>query len=181
MQAATDRASRAALWARFSSKAEILGAVVERAATESEAAELVAREQEAPAGTRGLAERFPDVAARCEPIPGQNDAAAEVVAVGVLAVAESGSVLVCESAPDRGACFLAEHLWLLVPANQVVPTLDAALERLAGLVRNGTSHATFMSGPSRTADIERILTIGVHGPSRLTVVAVGDEHGEGSG
>ena len=33
---------------------------------------------------------------------------------------------------------------------------------------------SFITGPSRTADIERVLTIGVHGPERLIIVAVDD-------
>ena len=180
MQVTIGPAARATLWARFSGKAEQLGAVVEHAATATQAAELVARQQGTPAGTRTLAERFPDVAARCAPLPDGDAAASVVVAAGVLAVAETGSVLICEGARDRGACFLAEHLWLLVPADQVLPTLHAALERLGALIRQGAQHATFVSGPSRTADIERTLTIGVHGPSRLTIIAVGDQGGQGS-
>ena len=73
---------------------------------------------------------------------------------------------------DRGACFLADHLWLLVPAREVVPTLDVALERLRDLVRGGAHHPVLMTGPSRTADIERVLTVGVHGPRMLTLVLV---------
>ena len=93
-------------------------------------------------------------------------------AIGLFAVAETGSVAVALSRDERGRCLLAERLWLLVPADQVVPTLDVALERIAALVRSGRPYVTLMTGPSRTADIERALTVGVHGPRELHVVLV---------
>jgi L-lactate dehydrogenase complex protein LldG len=35
-----------------------------------------------------------------------------------------------------------------------------------------SAYLSFITGPSRTADIERVLTIGVHGPERLVIVLV---------
>jgi L-lactate dehydrogenase complex protein LldG len=83
-------------------------------------------------------------------------------------------VAVDEPAVDRGACFLAERLWLLVPEREMVATLDQGMQRMHALVRGGSRHPLLMSGPSRTADIERVLTIGVHGPRRLVILAIGD-------
>ena len=93
---------------------------------------------------------------------------------GLFAVAETGSVAVGASRDERAACFLAERLWLLVGTADIVATLDEALARAAQLVDDGRPYITLMTGPSRTADIERTLTIGVHGPRELHIV-VGDE------
>jgi L-lactate dehydrogenase complex protein LldG len=117
--------------------------------------------------TRTVMARFPQVAQ----VATTN--AEEVVAAGEFAVAETGSVLLNEPADDRGRCYLAERLWLLVPEHELVPSLDEALERIARLVKSGAAHPVLMSGPSRTADIERVLTIGVHGPRALVIVVVG--------
>jgi L-lactate utilization protein LutC len=95
------------------------------------------------------------------------------VAEGLFAVAETGSIAVAWPREERGQALLADRLWLLVPAGEIVATLDEALARIEGLVRAGRSYVTLMTGPSRTADIERALTIGVHGPGELHVVLVG--------
>jgi L-lactate dehydrogenase complex protein LldG len=95
------------------------------------------------------------------------------IAQGLFGVAETGSVAVALPRADRGAALLAERLWLLVPANELVATLDEALARIESLVREGRPYVTLMTGPSRTADIERALTVGVHGPRELHVVLVG--------
>jgi L-lactate dehydrogenase complex protein LldG len=99
------------------------------------------------------------------------DAGASLAAFGV---AETGSVALDEPNDDRAACFLAERLWVLVPEHEIMPTLDQALERMRDLVRGGSHHPLLMSGPSRTADIERTLTVGVHGPRAMVVVVVVD-------
>ena len=95
------------------------------------------------------------------------------VAAGLFAVAETGSVAVALPRDERGAALLAERLWLLVPRSELVASLDEALGRIETLVRGGRPYVTLMTGPSRTADIERALTVGVHGPRELHVVLVG--------
>ena len=97
---------------------------------------------------------------------------AEVVAHAELAIAETGSVLVSLPQPERAAALLAERLWIVVRAADIVANLDQALTHVHTLIAAGRPYATFMSGPSRTADIERALTIGVHGPRALTIVVV---------
>jgi L-lactate dehydrogenase complex protein LldG len=98
----------------------------------------------------------------------------EVVAAAEFAVAETGSVALNEPPDDRGRCFLAERLWLIVPERELVASLDEALTRIGQLIAAGAGHPLLMSGPSRTADIERVLTIGVHGPRALVIVVVGN-------
>ena len=85
---------------------------------------------------------------------------------GALAVAESGAVWwVPRSEEERRDAFLAEDMRLRVPRSGLVHTLHEAYARLAELPPYGC----FVSGPSKTADIEQALVIGAHGPRRLEV------------
>lgn len=164
---------REALWGRFRVKAEAVGTVVVEAPGAEAAARAVAGSGARPTVTAALAARFPEVAAGSPRASRQEPIASEVVTAAAFAVAETGSVgLVEATATDRAACLLAERLWLLVPADQIEPTLEAALARIAGLARGDARYATLMTGPSRTADIERVLTTGVHGPREVRVVVV---------
>lgn len=89
----------------------------------------------------------------------------------VAAVAETGSLVITAKERAQAAASLLPsiHLAILRP-EQIFPTLRDTLTR-PELLQGST--AVLISGPSRTADIEMTLTIGVHGPGR-TVVFVGD-------
>jgi L-lactate dehydrogenase complex protein LldG len=155
------------LWESFSAKAALLGASVLSAASQAAAISLLPASAHT---TSLLRERFPGVATASFASPDSPD----VISAAEFAIAETGSVLVHASNADRRRMFLAQRLWLLVAARDIVPSLDVALDRVAELVRSGQPYVTLMSGPSRTADIERVLTIGVHGPAELTIVIVGE-------
>ena len=94
------------------------------------------------------------------------------------AIAESGTLLVL-SGPGRGrlASLLPPIHIAILPADRIVRSLPDAFGLLAA--RYGSafvqerSNITLISGPSRTADIEQSLTLGVHGPKELHVVIVG--------
>ncbi len=66
----------------------------------------------------------------------------------------------------------AIHIALL-PTDRILPDLPALLKKVKP---EKCGYLAMITGPSRTADIERVLTIGVHGPLRLIIVAV-DEPG----
>jgi L-lactate dehydrogenase complex protein LldG len=86
---------------------------------------------------------------------------------GQLAVAENGAVWVTdEQLAHRAILFLPRHLGLVVPANQVVHNMHEAYTRISF---EQPRFGLFISGPSKTADIEQSLVIGAHGPRSLTV------------
>ena len=74
----------------------------------------------------------------------------------------------------RSASLMTERLIVLCSSRDLHPSLDDAARILREIAADGTSYATLVSGPSRTADIERQLTIGVQGPGELHVIVVDD-------
>lgn len=86
------------------------------------------------------------------------------------AIAETGS-LVCTSANRRAvqSSLLPNHHIAIVKADSIFETLD---DFFGSLPVPPPTNVTLISGPSRTADIELTLTIGVHGPEQVTIIVV---------
>jgi L-lactate dehydrogenase complex protein LldG len=89
-------------------------------------------------------------------------------------VAQTGSVCVTAlSSGGRALSVLPPHHLVIARRRQVVADLTAAYEGLAAKYRDRyPSFISFITGPSRTGDIERILVLGAHGPKKLTVLLV---------
>ena len=90
---------------------------------------------------------------------------AEALAAG------TGSILVSSDCGGRGASVVAPVHVVVAEVDQLVPNIEAAFARYRtrdAALRN--SYLCLISGSSRTADIEKILVLGAHGPRRLVVV-----------
>ena len=87
-------------------------------------------------------------------------------------VAQTGSVCVTgQSSGGRALSVLPPHHIVIARHSQLVADLTAALELLAAKYGAAyPSFISFISGPSRTGDIERILVLGAHGPKKLTIL-----------
>ena len=90
-------------------------------------------------------------------------------------VAQLGSILVSSATSGGRALSILPHVHVVVArVDQVVPDLATAIAQTQA--RHGDrlpSMLSFITGPSRTGDIERILVLGAHGPKELYLILVG--------
>ena len=90
---------------------------------------------------------------------------------GEFGVAENAAVWATDmNVKHRVLYFLTQHLVLVLSADQIVDNMHQAYERLQF---TEPRFGLFLSGPSKTADIEQSLVIGAHGARSLTVFLVG--------
>jgi L-lactate dehydrogenase complex protein LldG len=90
-------------------------------------------------------------------------------------IAQTGSIVISTlSAGDRALSVLPPTHLVIARREQLVPDLAAALVLLRTRYdRRWPSALSVITGPSRTADIEKILVMGAHGPKRLAVYVAG--------
>ena len=141
-------------------------------------AALAALPAAAPRGAaegRGIVSSVPALAIStltlgAEPSREQLDRIELAVIPGRFGVAENGAVWVDEAdLPHRAVPFVAQHLAIVLPKGEIVADMHAAYRRLP-LAMPG--YGVFISGPSKTADIEQALVIGAQGPKSLVVFLV---------
>lgn len=91
------------------------------------------------------------------------------------AIAETGTVVVdsCNENKRLASC-LAEKLLAVVPLSKLVSTLNDVADFIEERTTDMGGYVAFITGASRTADIERVLTVGVHGPKEMTVYILND-------
>ncbi|MGA0038345.1 MAG: LutC/YkgG family protein [Pirellulales bacterium] len=91
-------------------------------------------------------------------------------------VAQTGSILVdSRRSGGRGLSILPHVHIVVATVDQVAGTLGDAMQFIKDRHHGELpSMLSFITGPSRTGDIERILVLGAHGPKELHVVLIGD-------
>ncbi|UFS70279.1 lactate utilization protein [Geomonas sp. RF6] len=181
------------LYERYKTKAQAVGTEVYRFGTRYEALEslipLLKKEGVADsAGAFAVCAAGPAIrsweGAELSTIPGVHfevtrELAAEAL-IGItevdFALADTGTLVQDQSAVEqRLASSLPTIHIAILGTNTILPDKGALITRINP---RKSRFIAFITGPSRTADIERVLTIGVHGPKRLIVLAVDESEGE---
>ena len=99
------------------------------------------------------------------------------ISVAFAAVAETGTLALVSGAENPTTLnFLPENHLAVVFAEDVVGDFESVFARLRAAYGVGSLPRTlnFITGPSRSADIEQTLLFGAHGPRRLHIVMVGE-------
>ncbi len=112
-------------------------------------------------------------------LPDHIDKATIGISSAKYAIAETGTIIEIST---NDALRLVSTLPLvhiaLVNQETILPTLDEATDILNSAFNDHSKHCvvSFISGPSRTGDIEMKLTLGVHGPKESHVIVYKDSH-----
>lgn len=105
--------------------------------------------------------------------PAQADDAVGVTGC-LAALAETGTLLLCSSAATPAVTSLlpATHIAVL-PVERIVADMEGAWQLLRSEGEELPRAVNFISGPSRTGDIEQTIVLGAHGPYRVHVILIG--------
>ncbi|MBO7590810.1 MAG: LUD domain-containing protein [Prevotella sp.] len=88
---------------------------------------------------------------------------------GEFGVAENGCVWIPQQMKEKAVCFISENLVILLPKSQIVNNMHEAYRRIKF---NDYGYGTFISGPSKTADIAQVLVMGAQAARSATVLLI---------
>ena len=120
-----------------------------------------------------IATRNPDEVGRARDLNGTDVG----VVRGVFGVAENACVWIPQTMKEKAVMFISENLVILLDKKQIVNNMHQAYARLSGRETTGHSdgfaeygYGTFISGPSKTADIAQVLVMGAQAARSATVL-----------
>ena len=90
---------------------------------------------------------------------------------GVFGVAENACVWVPQTMVEKAVCFISENLVILLKKSEIVNNMHEAYKRIC-FDEKYDGYGTFISGPSKTADIAQVLVMGAQAARSATVVLV---------
>ncbi len=101
--------------------------------------------------------------------PGDLDGTDLAIVAGRVGVCENGAVWVQQDVEQRAVYFISEALVLVLDRRNLVNNMHEAYKRID---TGEYGYGVFISGPSKTADIEQALVMGAHGARDVTVLLV---------
>ena len=110
-----------------------------------------------------IATRNPDEVGRARDLNGTDVG----VIRGVFGVAENACVWIPQTMKEKAVCFISEHLVILLKKSEIVNNMHEAYRRIQF---NDYGYGTFISGPSKTADIAQVLVMGAQAARSATVL-----------
>jgi L-lactate dehydrogenase complex protein LldG len=112
-----------------------------------------------------IATRNPDTVGRARDLNGTDVG----VIRGKFGVAENGCVWIPQQMKEKAVCFISENLIILLPKSQIVNNMHEAYKRIE-FDKTYDGYGTFISGPSKTADIAQVLVMGAQAARSVTVL-----------
>ena len=110
-----------------------------------------------------IATRNPDTVGRARDLNGTDVG----IIRGMFGVAENGCIWIPQQMKEKAVCFISENLVILLPKSQIVNNMHEAYQRIEF---NDYGYGTFISGPSKTADIAQVLVMGAHAARSVTIL-----------
>ncbi len=110
-----------------------------------------------------IATRNPDEVGRARDLNGTDVG----VIRGMFGVAENACVWIPQTMKEKAVCFISENLVILLPRTQIVNNMHDAYKRIEF---NDYGYGTFISGPSKTADIAQVLVMGAQAARSATIL-----------
>ena len=110
-----------------------------------------------------IATRNPDEVGRARDLNGTDVG----IIRGSFGVAENACVWIPQQMKEKAVCFISEHLVILLKKSEIVNNMHEAYRRTQF---NDYGYGTFISGPSKTADIAQVLVMGAQAARSATVL-----------
>ena len=114
-----------------------------------------------------IATRNPDTVGRARDLNGTDVG----IIRGMFGVAENGCIWIPQQMKEKAVCFISENLVILLPKSQIVNNMHEAYKRIEF---NDYGYGTFISGPSKTADIAQVLVMGAQAARSVTILLLSE-------
>ena len=112
-----------------------------------------------------IATRNPDTVGRARDLNGTDVG----VIRGKFGVAENACVWIPQTMKEKAVMFISENLVILLPKSQIVNNMHEAYKRIE-FDKEYDGYGTFISGPSKTADIAQVLVMGAQAARSATIL-----------